>query len=171
MWRTASWQGFLNREGITNLSIADADPATRLAKAGKLKRIRHGALMSALDQATTTLTTTLTVKDREEADDIITALQAHFDGSTNDRVPRKNLMSRIRRPNESGKDYAAAIKALVAKVKWTIPADANAAMEEGMAQAIVNGANDSELQQLMLREPATSSQSSPSNPRPNIAYG
>ena len=37
-----------------------------------------------------------------------------------------------------------------------VPVDANAVKEEWMAQAIVIGANDSELQQLMLREPAPS---------------
>ena len=156
VWRTASWQGFLNREGITKLRADDADPATQQEKAADLKRILHGALMAALDQPTIALTTTLTIADREDADAIIAALQVHFDGSTNDRVHRKNLLARTRRPNESGEDYAAAIQALAAKVRWAVPADANAVKEEWMAQAIVIGANDSELQQLMLREPATS---------------
>ena len=127
--------------------------AVKVAKRIALKEAWFGAIYSAIDLPTQQLVQRLPIVDKRDAMQVLDGLQTHLVGTVNDRVRRKAMMARVRKPNESGEDFLAAVRALGAKCKWVVPASAEEMLEEEIARCVIMGVNDQPLQEKLLALP------------------
>ncbi len=153
-WLT-SWRAFLTYSGIAALKADVGTAEEQTEKAAALKGIRHGALYAAMDKDTIRLVQSMDIEDPNDADSIITALEARTTGSTNTRVYRKLLFERKRRPEETGEEFVEAMRHLANRCGYTLPASREAYIAERMAEALVLNVGDQEIQERLLRLPTT----------------